>query len=61
MGIKTIEFCGRLLDESERSWFVFDGVEKIQIPKSQAKLRRVRGDDYEITIPEWLARDRGII
>jgi len=61
MDINSIDFCGKLQKENDACWFVFDGVELLSIPKSQAKLRRIRGDDYEITIPEWLAKDRGII
>jgi len=59
----TIQFCGELRGETDKCWFVYDGIEEIPIPKSQVKsMRKIgQGDNYEITIPTWLAAKKGII
>jgi hypothetical protein len=40
---------------------VFDGISKCLLPKSEIKIEQLKGRDAKITIPEWLAKDRGII
>jgi len=58
----TIEFYGTLEHETDKAYLVFDGREKIWIPKSQVKkCQNIKEDDWEFTIPEWLAREKGII
>jgi len=62
MNGSTEKFCGELKSETAKAYLVFDGAEEIWIAKSQVKsLRKVRGDDYEIEIPLWLAKQKGII
>ena len=58
-----IEFCATVENETEKSLLVSDGKEKIWLPKSQiAKQRPIgRNGDYEFVIPQWLAKERGII
>jgi hypothetical protein len=59
---QTVKFCGTVAHESEKSLFIWDGIEEVQIPKSQIFLKRViRGKDCELIIPEWLAVDKGIV
>lgn len=59
----TIEFCGEIKWETDNAYLVFDGDNEIWIPKSQVKEKRRigRDGDYEFTIPEWLAKEKGII
>jgi len=58
-----VDFYGELRHKTTMAYLVFDGDNEIWIPKSLVKeLRRIgKGDDYEFTIPEWLAIDKGII
>lgn len=62
MSERTIEFCGTLKSETKACWFVDDGINEIPIAKYQVeKMRRISGDDYEFTIPYWLAKKKGIV
>ena len=61
MESKTIKFYGELKSETNGAWLVFDGINEVWIPKSQAKIRQIRGFDYEIAVPGWLAKKKGII
>ena len=57
-----VEFYGTLEHETEKAYLVFDGKEKIWIPKSQVKeSHNIKDDDWEFSIPEWLAYEKGII
>ena len=59
-----VEFCGELRYETEKAYLIFDGSNEIWIPKSQVQeIRQLsqRSQDFEITIPQWLAKDKGII
>jgi hypothetical protein len=64
----TIEFCGEIRTETEKACCVFDGKEEVWIPKSAIKERRpVKNGsnrncrDCVLTIPEWVAKKKGII
>lgn len=60
--MENIEFCGEVRRESDHALMVYDGKTRVWIPKSQIKSQRcIKGDDFEFTIPEWLAREKGII
>ena len=60
------DYCSDLVDvavqkhgETERAWLVSDTGERkdaIWIPKSQAELA-----DGVLTLPEWLAKEKGLI
>jgi len=58
------EFCGRLADESPKCYFVEDGINTVPIPKSQVRrMRKAAGGDnnWILTIPYWMAREKGIV
>ncbi len=60
--MKNIEFAGELRSETDKAWFVFDGIETIAIPKSQVKsLRKINDADAILEIPYWLAKKKGIV
>ena len=60
--IQTIEFCGELQGETDKAWFIFDGIETIPIPKSQVRsLRKLNDADAILEIPLWLAKKKGIV
>ena len=59
-----VEFCGEVKHETDYAYLITDGVNDFWIPKSQIReMKRVGkdGDNYEITIPEWLAMEKEII
>jgi len=58
---ESIEFYGEIKKETERAYLVFDGANEIWLPKSQLEKKRVKGNDCKFTIPEWLAKEKGII
>lgn len=59
---ELIEAAFELRDETEKAWLVFDGVNKLWLPKSQVvQMRHISGSDYEIWLPYWLAKKKGII
>lgn len=58
----TVEFYGELKAETERGVLVFDGDNKIWLPKSQIlEMRKIKDSDYEFEIPYWLAKEKEII
>lgn len=61
--MQEIDFCGEIRHETDMAYLVFDGVDEVWIPKSQCRsVRRIgQGSDYEFVIPEWLAKEKGII
>ena len=61
---KPIEFCGEIKHETNYAYLVFDGSNDVWIPKSQLQEnpRQIgRENNWEFIIPEWLAKDKGII
>ena len=65
---ENFTFCAEIKHETQEdeekmgAFLCFDGVNEFWIPKSQViEKRQISGDDYEITIPEWLAIDKEII
>ena len=63
--LEPVEFCGELRHETEKAYCVYDGAREVWIPKSQTQeARQIGGNnssDWEFTIPEWLAKEKGII
>ena len=59
---EPVEFCGDLKYETEKAYLVFDGINEVWIPKSQVQESRlISGIAWEFTIPQWLAKEKGII
>ncbi len=50
-----------LLKESEKAYLVSDGDVSFWIPKSQSRLIYERGIPTSIELPEWLAKEKGLI
>lgn len=57
------EFCGTLVDENAKCYFVDDGMNRVAIPKSMVRrMRRASGDyNWILIIPYWLAQEKGIV
>ena len=46
--------------ETDKAWLIHDGMQEVWIPKSQSELHEDENDTI-ITMPEWLAREKGLI
>ena len=49
-----------LVHETEKAWLLDDGSKKCWIAKSQGELE-ARGPTWVLTLPEWLAQEKGLI
>ncbi len=54
--------------ETTKAWLIYDGSQEVWIPKSQAEINCDNPDDLwdnrkekTLTLPEWLAKDKGLI
>lgn len=54
-----IDITVQIHHETERAWLVSDGGEKVWIPKSQAEIAP-EGKVWVLTMPEWLAVEKGL-
>ena len=46
--------------ETPRAYLINDGTKEVWVPKSQCELER--GDKMDtVTLPVWLARDKGLV
>lgn len=54
---KLIDIAGELRHETAKAFLVFDGAKEVWLPKSIVE----HNDDGTWTLPEWLAKDKGLI
>jgi hypothetical protein len=60
--LDDVLFCCELKHETEKALLVFDGENEIWLPRSQIKnMRRIRDNDYELVLQQWIAKGKGII
>jgi len=52
-----IDIAGELRIETEKAMLVFDGEQSVWLPKSLVE----ENGDGTFTMPEWLAKDKGLI
>lgn len=38
-----------------------DGVDEFFLPLSQIEIRHIKDNDFEVVMPEWLAKTKGIV
>ena len=55
-----VEFYAEIRRETDMAVLAFDGINEIWLPRSQIEIKPVKHPDVEITLPEWLAKDKGI-
>lgn len=55
------EFTAKIDRETDLSYRVHDGERFHWLPKSQIKIEKGLDDMAEITVPEWLAKEKGLI
>jgi hypothetical protein len=54
---KLIGITAFIRAETPRAWLVNDGAREVWLPKSQCE----HNDDNTFTMPEWLAKSKGLI
>ena len=64
--VETFEFYGELKRETKGAYLLHDGVNEVWLPKSKVqrlkKLRTTGGvDAVTVTIPLWLAKEKGVV
>ena len=58
----AVDFIAEMKHETEYAYLFFDGLNKIWIAKSQIiTMTRLKGRDWEISVPYWVAEEKGII
>jgi len=61
MDSNQVEFCAEIKWDTDDAILAYDGANEIWLPKSQIDIRVIKHPDVEITLPEWLAKVKGII
>lgn len=52
-----IDIAAELRGETDLAYRIFDGDQTVWVPKSQVE----RNDDGTFAMPEWLAKEKGLI
>lgn len=52
-----VDIAGELRHETDKAFLIFDGDKEVWLPKSQVE----NNDDGTFAMPEWLAKDNGLI
>jgi hypothetical protein len=55
------EFYLHLIRDTDKAFLFTDGVEEYWLPKSQVEVTLVKDKDYEVLVPEWLAKEKELI
>lgn len=56
------DIVGELVHETDKAILLFDGAEKVWLPKAAIEIDRDRADGLvEVTLPERLAKEKGLI
>lgn len=56
-----VDVTVQLLHETDKAIRVSDGTREAWLPKSQVEYNEVKPGIYEVTAPEWLLLDKGLI
>lgn len=54
---RLTDIAVQIKHETPKAFLIFDGAKEVWLPKSQCENNR----DGTITLPEWLAKDKGLI
>lgn len=52
------DIAGEIRGETEKAWRFYDGKETVWLPKSQCEWD---AESRTMTVPEWLANEKGLI
>lgn len=55
-----VDVTGEVRQDREKSILFFDGTREVWLPKSQIEIES-KGKLVEVTMPEWLAQEKGLI
>lgn len=58
---EEVDVCVEILRESDRAILVSDGDVEEWLPKSQLEYEGEVGQTVVVTMPEWLAQEKGLI
>jgi hypothetical protein len=58
---KLTDIVAKLRHETERAFLIFDGAHAVWLPKSQCEIELGKNMTCIVTLPEWLAREKGLI
>jgi len=56
-----VDIAAELRHETGRAFLIHDGTKEVWLPKSQVEVECSGGDRVIVTMPEWLAKDKGLI
>ena len=54
---RLTEISAVIRHETKAAWLIFDGAKEVWVPKSMIE----DNDDGTFTMPEWLAKEKGLI
>ena len=54
---ELVDIAGEIKVETEKAIQFYDGDQTVWLPRSQIEIN----DDGTVTMPEWLARDKGLV
>jgi hypothetical protein len=54
---RLTDIAAELRHETSRAYLIFDGDQEVWLPKSQCE----KNTDGTFTLPEWLAKEKGLI
>lgn len=55
-----IEVCGEIRAQTEKAIKLFDGTREAWLPISQIEVEKNADGTVTVTLPEWLATDKGL-
>lgn len=53
-----VDIAGEVRRETDRAFLLYDGTQEVWLPKSQCEWD---ASDSTMAMPEWLAKDKGLI
>jgi hypothetical protein len=56
-----IDISAQLRGETDKAVRIFDGATTVWLPKSQVEVEHAGDGRVTVTMPEWLAKDKGLI
>ena len=56
-----IEFYLELKTERKAAYLFTDGIDEFWLPKSQVEAVHVKDKEYNVFVPEWLAKEKELI
>ena len=62
--IKLEDISAVIRHETDAAWLIYDGSKNVWVPKSQVEIDPPNAqprDQVTVTMPHWLAKDKGFI